>query len=236
MSNKYKIILFSVATFIIIYISASLFMIDKNLWIVQKQPVSNTWSIENEVDEFKATPTESTNTGELISENTWTLSLSGVMNSNYTYLDSENKTFNSGALKDILWKYQNTIVYFYPKDWTPNCTIQALDFSLMLNDFRSKWYNIIGVSKDNIESHLHFAELNELKIALLEDGSGELLKAFGAEWELKEYGNWSELSDIIRSTYIVKSDWTITHAFKDITAKWHARSIYNIATGEKYTK
>ena len=72
-------------------------------------------------------------------------------------------------------------MYFYPKDGTPNCTIQALDFSLMLADFRAKGYEGIGVSKDNMDAHKSFADRNELKIKLLEDGSGELLRAFGSE-------------------------------------------------------
>ena len=52
---------------------------------------------------------------------------------------------------------------------------------MMLADFRAKGYEVIGVSKDNMDAHKSFADRNELKIKLLEDGSGELLKAFGSE-------------------------------------------------------
>lgn len=59
------------------------------------------------------------------------------MNESFRYLDSENKTYASGSFAELIAKYPKTIVYFYPKDGTPNCTIQALDFSMMLADFRA---------------------------------------------------------------------------------------------------
>ena len=175
-------------------------------------------------------------TGELEESSIDNISLSGVMDQPFTYLDSEKKSYATGTFHDIIALYPHTVVYFYPKDGTPNCTIQALDFSMMLADFRAKGYNIIGVSKDNLESHKTFAERNELKIQLLQDASGELLRAFGAEWPLQTYGNGNELSDIIRSTYVIDNSWKLLHAYRDITAMWHARRIYQIATGENYTK
>jgi thioredoxin-dependent peroxiredoxin len=164
------------------------------------------------------------------------VSLSGLMDMTFTYLDSENKSYSSGTLRDIIGRYPHTIVYFYPKDGTPNCTIQALDFSMMLADFRAKGYNVIWVSKDGLESHRAFAERNELRIQLLEDGSGELLQAFGAEGQLQTYGNGDALSDIIRSTYVIDATWTWEYAIQDVQAKWHARAIYELVTGEEYMK
>jgi peroxiredoxin Q/BCP len=158
------------------------------------------------------------------------------MDTTFTYLDSEKKSYASGTLRDIIGEYPHTVVYFYPKDGTPNCTIQALDFSMMLADFRVKGYNVIWVSKDGLESHRAFAERNELKIPLLEDGSGELLRAFGAEGPLQTYGNGDALSDIIRSTYVIDATWTGEYAIQDVQAKWHARSIYELVMGEAYTR
>jgi hypothetical protein len=93
--------------------------------------------------EFVASPTRPTLSGELTLTGTDIVSLSGVLDTQFTYLDSEKKSYASGTLRDILGKYPHTVVYFYPKDGTPNCTIQALDFSMMLSDFRAKGYNII---------------------------------------------------------------------------------------------
>jgi peroxiredoxin len=67
------------------------------------------------------------------------LDLSGT----YRYLDSEKKVFSSGTLASLLNEHRYTIVYFYPKDGTPNCTIQALDFSLMKEEFAKLGYGII---------------------------------------------------------------------------------------------
>lgn len=167
---------------------------------------------------------------------TGNVDLSKVFTENFNYLDSEKKSFASGSLSKLLKWYSGAVVYFYPKDGTPNCTIQALDFSLMLADFRTKWYEVIWVSKDNMDAHKSFADRNELKIKLLEDGSGELLKAFGSEWPLQTYGNGDVLSDIIRSTYVIDASGNPMYAFRDVTAKGHARRIYELVTGESYTK
>jgi peroxiredoxin len=98
---------------------------------------------------------------------------------------------------------------------------------MMLSDFRAKGYNIIWVSKDGLESHRSFAERNELRIQLLQDGSWELLRAFGAEWPLQTYGNGDALSDARGQG---------EYAVQDVQAKWHARAIYELVTGEAYVK
>lgn len=184
-------------------------------------------------DSDRPSPTEYTS-GSLESSSTGNIQVS--LSGEYRYLESENLRFLSGTFRDIISANPYTIVYFYPKDGTPNCTIQALDFSLMKEDFAKLWYGIIGISKDDIDSHLHFAERNELRINLLSDNSWELLRAFGNEWPLAEYGNGTDLSDIIRSTFIIDREGRPIYAFRDIDAKWHARRIYELVAGEVYTK
>jgi len=217
-----------------IFIIASLFAL-ASCALTQEKPTSEISPSQVE-EEFVPSPTQATGTGELALWDPTMVALSGSMDTTFTYLDSENKSYSSGTLRDIIGRYPYTVVYFYPKDGTPNCTIQALDFSMMLADFRAKGYNVIGVSKDNLESHKAFAERNELKIELLEDGSGELLRAFGAEGPLQTYGNGDALSDIIRSTYVIDSNGIGQYAIQDVQAKGHARAIYELVTGEKYSK
>lgn len=155
---KYFIILFSALFFSACTLNSS------------NSPIKNTITTES--------PSATTSlSGELEYSSTGDIALDLSMN--YEYLDSENKKFSSGTLGDIISRTPYTIVYFYPKDGTPNCTIQALDFSLMKEDFLAKGYQIIGVSADNADSHMQFAERNELRIALLEDLSGTLLEQFG---------------------------------------------------------
>lgn len=146
----------------------------------------------------------------------------------YYYLDSEKKSYDEKSFKDIISETPYTIVYFYPKDGTPNCTIQALDFSAMKQKFLNAWYQVIGVSKDDLASHKVFADKNELTIKLLQDKKGDLLKEFGAQGPLAEYGNGKELSDIIRSTFIIDKNGKAIYAFRDIEAIGHAQRIYDL--------
>ena len=218
--------------YLIILISTTL-LASCTLSLEQKKTSS---SNEAKQEEQIPSPTQNAS-GALEFSNTGNVDLSRVMNNTYRYLDSEKKEYSSGTFTSLMRTGSKwTIVYFYPKDGTPNCTIQALDFSMMLADFRVAGYDIIGISKDSIDSHKAFAERNELKIKLLEDGSGDLLKAFGAEGTLQEYGNGHELSDIIRSTYVIDKTGKALYAFRDVTAKWHARRIYELVTGEEYRK
>lgn len=145
----------------------------------------------------------------------------------YHYLDSLNLSFNEDTFGDLISKTPYTIVYFYPLDFTPNCTIQALDFSAMIDDFAWLWYQIIWVSKNDIESHKAFAEANSLKIKLIQDKNSDLLKEFWALWELTTYWNGDEVTDIIRSTVIIDQNGTPLHAFYDVEAVWHAQRIFD---------
>jgi thioredoxin-dependent peroxiredoxin len=218
--------------YLIILISTTL-LASCTIGLEETQTISSNGSIEEQI-----VPTPTSNaSGTLEFSSTGSVNLSGVMNRSYRYLDSEKKSYATGTFTELLsYGSKGTIVYFYPKDGTPNCTIQALDFSMMLADFRAAGYDIIGISKDSIDSHKTFAESNALKIKLLQDGSGELLRAFGAEGPLQEYGNGHELSDIIRSTYVVDTTGKALYAFRDVTAKGHARRIYELVTGNAYKK
>lgn len=131
-------------------------------------------------------------------------------------------SYENGTLGDIIKPYKYTVVYFYPKDGTPNCTIQALDFSAKKSEFASYGAQIIGVSKDDLDSHKKFAERNELTIKLLQDTNSELLEQFGALGTLQEYGNGTEKSDILRSTFIIDSTGKPIRAFTDVQAMGHA--------------
>lgn len=163
----------------------------------------------------------------------WALEMSSTrnialdLNKTYHYLDSLSMSFKENTLKDLLAEKEYAIVYFYPLDFTPNCTIQAIDFSTMLEDFDAKGYQIIGVSRNDIESHKKFAEANSLKIKLIQDKNSDLLKEFWALSEPKTYGNGDETTDIIRSTFIVDKEWKAIAAFRDVEAVGHAARIYD---------
>lgn len=162
---------------------------------------------------------------ELVESSTGSISVD--LTKKYHYLDSLNLSFNEDTFWDLISKTPYTIVYFYPLDFTPNCTIQALDFSAMIDQFSDLGYQIIWVSKNDIESHKAFAEANSLKIKLIQDSNSDLLKEFGALGEATTYGNGDDVTDIIRSTVIIDSKGTPLHAFYDVEAVGHAQRIYD---------
>jgi peroxiredoxin Q/BCP len=82
-------------------------------------------------------------------------------------------------LKKFIKKYRQTIVYFYPKDNTPGCTMEAKDFSTNKKLFDDKSIGIVGISKDSVESHCRFIEKHDLTIDLISDTDLELHKQFG---------------------------------------------------------
>ncbi len=168
---------------------------------------------------------EEVNNSALVESSTGSISID--ITKKYHYLDSLNLSFKEDTFWDLISQTPYTIVYFYPLDFTPNCTIQALDFSAKIDEFSKLWYQIIGVSKNDIESHKAFAEANSLKIKLIQDTNSDLLKEFGALWELTTYGNGDEVTDIIRSTVIIDQNGTPLHAFYDVEAVGHADRIYD---------
>lgn len=95
------------------------------------------------------------------------------------------------TLSDLFKKTKQTILYFYPKDNTPGCTLEARDFSLHLKTFLEKGIQVIGVSKDSEKSHCGFIEKQELTIPLISDPDLILHKQFGTRGEKNNYGKIS---------------------------------------------
>ena len=93
------------------------------------------------------------------------------------------------------------VLYFYPKDDTPGCTVEAVDFTALLNEFTARNTVIVGVSPDTVAAHQNFIEKHQLKILLLSDPEKTCIKAYGAWGEKNNYGKISE--GIIRSTLII---------------------------------
>jgi peroxiredoxin Q/BCP len=127
------------------------------------------------------------------------------------------------TLKNLLVSHAKTILYFYPKDNTPWCSIEAKDFSCIKQKFIDLWINIIWVSKDSIESHNKFIEKQELSIDLISDPNLILHKEFWAYWEKNNY--WKIIQWVIRSTFLLNNNWEIIKSWKNVKAKWHAEKV-----------
>ena len=131
------------------------------------------------------------------------------------------------ALQDLLSK--NVIVYFYPKDNTPGCTIEAKDFSVLLESFAAKDYVIVGISPDSPKCHQNFIAKQNLKILLLSDTDKSVASAYGAYGTKMMYGK--EVQGIIRSTFIIGKDGVIKQSFYNVKAKDHAQKVLESLEG-----
>ena len=142
---------------------------------------------------------------------------------NFSATDSEGNMYD---LSDLTSSGRTVILYFYPKDDTPGCTIQACDFRdnmLNLNDSNTV---VLGVSKDSATSHDNFTEKFELNFPLLMDEDLALHTAYGTWREKQNYGR--TYMGCVRSTFIIDTDGTISHAMYNVKAKGHVERIMSL--------
>jgi len=114
------------------------------------------------------------------------------------------------------------IVYFYPKDDTPGCTIEAIDFSANIEFFNKNDITVIGVSKDTVEKHEKFISKHNLKIILGSDTTGEVCDLFGVWVEKSMYGR--KYMGIERSTFLINSN-NIYKIWRKVKVKGHIEEI-----------
>lgn len=120
---------------------------------------------------------------------------------------------------------QYKVVYFYPKDNTPGCTVEAIDFTTMKDEFDKLDTKIIGVSKDSVKSHQNFCTKKDLDLLLLSDEELDLIKAFDV-WKLKKnYGK--EYMGIERSTFILNEAGEIVKEYRKVRVKGHVEQVLN---------
>ena len=125
------------------------------------------------------------------------------------------------SLKDL--KGKNVVLYFYPKDDTPGCTIQANQFTGLAEEFARADTVVLGVSKDSCDSHQAFIDKFGLKVDLLADTSGELCNAYGV-WQEKEKAGVKKMG-IVRSTFVIDKDGNLADAMYGVSPEGHAQSM-----------
>ncbi|MST64403.1 peroxiredoxin [Schaalia hyovaginalis] len=118
---------------------------------------------------------------------------------------------------------EGVVVYFYPKASTPGCTAEACDFRDSLNSFKGAGYTVVGVSADPMPALELFAEKQSLNFPLVSDPEHEILLAWGAWGEKKNYGKVYE--GIIRSTVVVGGDGLVRLAKYNVKATGHVARI-----------
>ena len=125
------------------------------------------------------------------------------------------------SLKDSLGKY--VVIYFYPKDDTPGCTIETNDFNKLLSKFKKLNCEVYGISKDNIKSHDKFREKYKIKFNLLADEEIKVLKKYKVWGNKKFMGR--EFMGIIRSTFLIDKKGKILKVWDNVKVKDHAKEV-----------
>lgn len=124
-------------------------------------------------------------------------------------------------LEDLRGKW--VVLYFYPKDNTPGCTVEAQEFTALKPEFEKLGAVILGLSPDTVKKHQNFTEKHSLNITLLSDPEHQILEQFGA-WRLKKnYGK--EYMGVARSTVLIDPAGVIRHVWPNVKAAGHAAEV-----------
>ena len=130
-------------------------------------------------------------------------------------------TNNKYSLNDSIGKY--VVLYFYPKDDTPGCTMETNDFNKLLSKFKKLNCVVYGLSKDSLKSHDKFKDKYKIKFDLLADEDIKVLKKYKVWGKKKFMGR--EFMGIIRSTYLIDKKGKILKVWDNVKVKDHANEV-----------
>ena len=125
------------------------------------------------------------------------------------------------SLKDSLGKY--VVLYFYPKDDTPGCTIETNDFNKLSSKFKKLDCEIYGISKDSIKSHEKFKEKYKIKFNLLSDEEIKVIKKYKV-WRKKKFMG-REFMGIVRTTFLIDKKGKTLKVWNNVKVKDHAKEV-----------
>ena len=131
-------------------------------------------------------------------------------------------------LSDYLGK-KHVVLYFYPKDDTSGCTLEANQFTELASEFARFGSVVLGVSKDSCASHQAFIDKYGLKVDLLSDSSGELCDSYGV-WQEKEK-NGEKKMGIVRSTFVIDKTGVLAEVMYGVSADGHAAEVLALVKG-----
>jgi peroxiredoxin Q/BCP len=135
---------------------------------------------------------------------------------------SKNQFNETVNLSNYLGK-KNVVLYFYPKDDTPGCTIEANQFTQLAEEFAKADTVVIGVSKDTCASHTDFINKYGLKVDLLSDEDGKLCESYGV-WQEREKNGVKSMA-ILRSTFIINKKGELVDVAYGVTPEGHAQEV-----------
>ena len=132
--------------------------------------------------------------------------------------DANGKLIKSSDLKGK--KY---VIYFYPRDFTPGCTTEADEFSRDYKKFKKQGIEVVGISKDDVDSHKKFCDKMKIPYILLSDIDKEVSKKFGV-WAKKKFMG-REFMGVIRSTFLVDERGKIFKVYPKVKAAGHSKEV-----------
>ncbi|WP_114286737.1 thioredoxin-dependent thiol peroxidase [Candidatus Halocynthiibacter alkanivorans] len=122
---------------------------------------------------------------------------------------------------------KKVVLYFYPKDNTPGCTTEALDFTALLPDFTAANTVVLGISKDSLKKHGNFRTKYDLAVTLLSDADSDMCERYGVWAEKKMYGK--TFMGIVRTTVLIDENGVIARVWTKVKVAGHAAEVLSEA-------
>ena len=131
----------------------------------------------------------------------------------------------NGTIFELNNLKKNLVLYFYPKDDTPGCTLESRDFSKLNNMILKNKTFVYGISADSIQSHLKFKKKYKIKFQLLSDINKKVIKKYGV-WGKKMFMGKNYMG-IIRTTFLIDSNRKVLKIWNNVRVKDHAKDVYS---------
>jgi len=141
---------------------------------------------------------------------------------NFSLPDADMQVVTLSAFKGK----KNVVLYFYPRDGTPGCTLEATDFSDHETEFQRHDCVILGVSRDDCLRHAEFRDAHGLSIALLSDPEGDVCRDYGVLQEKETEGVRREC--LVRSTFIIDKKGMLRHVAYGVSPRGHAAEVFGV--------
>jgi peroxiredoxin Q/BCP len=132
-----------------------------------------------------------------------------------------------GVVGPADYRGRKLVLYFYPKDDTPGCTTEALEFTARLPEFEAAGTAVLAISKDSVKSHDRFRDKHGLSVPLLSDESGAVVEKFGLWGEKKMYGR--TFMGVERATYLVDTDGFVRRVWRSVKVSGHVEEVLEAA-------
>ncbi|MFA7268615.1 MAG: peroxiredoxin [Sterolibacterium sp.] len=140
----------------------------------------------------------------------------------FTLSDADMESFDLSSLRGR----QHAVLFFYPRDDTPFCTLEAIDFSDHEEEFARQDCVILGISRDDCLRHAEFRDKHGLSVRLLSDGEGEVSRKYGVS-QMREKNGMRKLC-VVCSTFVIDCLGVIRHALYDIKPRGHVAEVLQL--------